>query len=170
MKKQKENSHEGITWSEMGKQNVQAEKVYWNRRSNSFHAKVKQKSAVSLNQALFNLTKDWPSKCWLFYLGNLNLFHSLEKKILCFTVPVGTMTLSTLGSLKILKETQRKGKKKKEAVLEGHWSPLRAVIPTSHCPVVNGCGPQFRPTNKATYQTCEQTSEAICDFKSLFVV
>ena len=26
--KQKENSHEGITWSEMGKQNVQAEKVY----------------------------------------------------------------------------------------------------------------------------------------------
>ena len=27
MKKQKENSHEGITWSEMGKQNVQAEKV-----------------------------------------------------------------------------------------------------------------------------------------------
>ena len=31
MKKQKENSHEGITWSEMGKQNVQAEKVYWKR-------------------------------------------------------------------------------------------------------------------------------------------
>ena len=30
MKKQKENSREGITWSEMGKQNVQAEKVYWN--------------------------------------------------------------------------------------------------------------------------------------------
>ena len=29
MKKQEENSHEGITWSEMGKQNVQAEKVYW---------------------------------------------------------------------------------------------------------------------------------------------
>ena len=29
MKKQKENSHEGITWSEMGKQNVQAEKVYY---------------------------------------------------------------------------------------------------------------------------------------------
>ena len=28
MKKQKENSHERITWSEMGKQNVQAEKVY----------------------------------------------------------------------------------------------------------------------------------------------
>ena len=28
MKKQKENSHEGITWSEMGKQNVQAEMVY----------------------------------------------------------------------------------------------------------------------------------------------
>ena len=28
MKKQKENSHEGITWSEMGKQNVQPEKVY----------------------------------------------------------------------------------------------------------------------------------------------
>ena len=28
MKKQKQNSHEGITWSKMGKQNVQAEKVY----------------------------------------------------------------------------------------------------------------------------------------------
>ena len=28
MKKQKENSREGITWSEMGKQNVQAEKGY----------------------------------------------------------------------------------------------------------------------------------------------
>ena len=27
-KKQKENSYEGITWSEIGKQNVQAEKVY----------------------------------------------------------------------------------------------------------------------------------------------
>ena len=31
MKKQKENSYEGITWSEMGKQNVQAEKVYWGK-------------------------------------------------------------------------------------------------------------------------------------------
>ena len=31
MKKQKENSHVGITLFEMGKQNVQAEKVYsWN--------------------------------------------------------------------------------------------------------------------------------------------
>ena len=29
--KQKENSREGITWSEMGKQNVQAEKVYSNQ-------------------------------------------------------------------------------------------------------------------------------------------
>ena len=29
MQKQKKNSREGITWSEMGKQNVQAEKVYW---------------------------------------------------------------------------------------------------------------------------------------------
>ena len=29
MKKQKENSHEGITCSEMGKQNVQAKEVYW---------------------------------------------------------------------------------------------------------------------------------------------
>ena len=27
-KNKEENSHEGITWSEMGKQNVQAEKVY----------------------------------------------------------------------------------------------------------------------------------------------
>ena len=31
MKKQKENSHEGITWSEMWKQNVQGKKVYWTR-------------------------------------------------------------------------------------------------------------------------------------------
>ena len=31
MKKQKENSHEGITWSEMGKQNVQDEKVYFGK-------------------------------------------------------------------------------------------------------------------------------------------
>ena len=28
VKRQKETSHENITWSEMGKQNVQAEKVY----------------------------------------------------------------------------------------------------------------------------------------------
>ena len=31
MQKQKENSHEGITWSEMGKQNVQAKEVYWSK-------------------------------------------------------------------------------------------------------------------------------------------
>ena len=37
-----------------------------NRRWKSFHVNVKQKSAVNLNQALFNPTKDWPSKCWLF--------------------------------------------------------------------------------------------------------
>ena len=30
-KKQKENSHKGITWSEMGKQNTQAKEVYWQR-------------------------------------------------------------------------------------------------------------------------------------------
>ena len=29
MKKQKENSLENITWSELGKQNVQAKVVYW---------------------------------------------------------------------------------------------------------------------------------------------
>ena len=28
MKKEKENSHEGITWSEMRKQNIQAKEVY----------------------------------------------------------------------------------------------------------------------------------------------
>ena len=39
MKKQKEISHEGITWSEMGKQNVQAEKVY--------HALLAVKSPIS---------------------------------------------------------------------------------------------------------------------------
>ena len=30
MKKQKENSHENISWSEMGKQNEQAKKVHFN--------------------------------------------------------------------------------------------------------------------------------------------
>ena len=35
--KTKENSHEGITWSEMGKQNVQAEKVYY--KFNHLHKK-----------------------------------------------------------------------------------------------------------------------------------
>ena len=29
MKKQKANSHEGITWSEMGKQNIQVKEVYF---------------------------------------------------------------------------------------------------------------------------------------------
>ena len=37
MKKQKENSHEGITRSEMGKQNVQAEKVYCEFQIESKH-------------------------------------------------------------------------------------------------------------------------------------
>ena len=36
--KKKENSHEGITWSEMGKQNVQAEKVYLRGKSVSFES------------------------------------------------------------------------------------------------------------------------------------
>ena len=31
MKNQKETSHEGITWSEMEKQNIQAKEVYWVR-------------------------------------------------------------------------------------------------------------------------------------------
>ena len=38
MKKQKENSHEGITWSEMGKQNVQAKEVYSSIRSDKLRA------------------------------------------------------------------------------------------------------------------------------------
>ena len=38
MKKQKENSHEGIAWSEMGKQNVQAEKVYCGKLEVAFKA------------------------------------------------------------------------------------------------------------------------------------
>ena len=42
MKKQKENFHEGITWSEMGKQNVQAEKVYSQKRLNFQINKQKQ--------------------------------------------------------------------------------------------------------------------------------
>ena len=40
-KKQKENSHEGITWSEMGKQNVQAEKVYSPCKILTFAQKLK---------------------------------------------------------------------------------------------------------------------------------
>ena len=39
MKKQKKNSHEGITWSEMGKQNVQAEKVYSIPKSTAYENK-----------------------------------------------------------------------------------------------------------------------------------
>ena len=42
MKKQKENSHEGITWSEMGKQNAQAEKVYWMASVKSTELNVKK--------------------------------------------------------------------------------------------------------------------------------
>ena len=34
MKKQKENSHEGITFSEMEKQNVQAKEVYYRTYNN----------------------------------------------------------------------------------------------------------------------------------------
>ena len=46
MKKQKENSLENITWSEMGKQNVQAKEVYWG------HCKLKL--IMNANQV----------KCW----------------------------------------------------------------------------------------------------------
>ena len=43
MKKQKENSHEGITWSEMGKQNVQAEKVYFTGSNLNIDKAMKRK-------------------------------------------------------------------------------------------------------------------------------
>ena len=36
MKKQKANSHEGITWFEMGKQNIQAKEVYYNDLSTEY--------------------------------------------------------------------------------------------------------------------------------------
>ena len=48
MKKQKENSHEGITWSEMGKQNVQAEKVYLR----SYDGNCNENVSLKLNFAL----------------------------------------------------------------------------------------------------------------------
>ena len=48
MKKQKENSREGITWSEMGKQNVQAEKVYYTNDSYSRLTKDKTNQDFSL--------------------------------------------------------------------------------------------------------------------------
>ena len=35
MIKTRKNSHEGITWSEMGKQSVQAKKVYYKRKNRS---------------------------------------------------------------------------------------------------------------------------------------
>ena len=46
MKKQKENSHEGITWSEMGKQNVQAEKVYLLPAEAPTHATVSNEQII----------------------------------------------------------------------------------------------------------------------------
>ena len=57
MKKQKENSHEGITWSEMGKQNVQAEKVYY------------ETAVISSNLRISGLNITWytkdPKDCFL---------------------------------------------------------------------------------------------------------
>ena len=53
MKKQKENSHEGITWSEMGKQNVQAEKVYSNTPCDAVMNGIQAKLGISLS-----------SRCW----------------------------------------------------------------------------------------------------------
>ena len=50
MKKQKENSHEGITWSEMGKQNVQAEKVYYRDLPALVHA-------LTMNSKFFNTAR-----------------------------------------------------------------------------------------------------------------
>ena len=52
MTKQKENSHDGITWSEMGKQNVQAEKIYITRKAN-----YKQKNEPILNEMPSKLRK-----------------------------------------------------------------------------------------------------------------
>ena len=59
MKKQKENSHEGITWSEMGKQNVQAEKVYWSALANDIpyrSLRVKLKSLITFNEFSLKIT------------------------------------------------------------------------------------------------------------------
>ena len=47
MKKQKENSHEDITWTEMGQQNVQAKKV---------HCKRPYRSDASILSYLWNET------------------------------------------------------------------------------------------------------------------
>ena len=63
MKKQKENSHEGITWSEMGKQNVQAEKVYstvrWDGWASTFQTEKKLNAALAYS----------PNSCWANQVG-----------------------------------------------------------------------------------------------------
>ena len=57
MKKQKENSHEGITWSEMGKQNVQAKEVYYNRAMDKrFKTKLMKTKGIRLH-ARFDVQK-----------------------------------------------------------------------------------------------------------------
>ena len=63
--KQKENSHEGITWSEMGKQNVQAKKVYYNRAMDKrFKTKLMKTKGIRLHVqkiAKLNFDPDHPS-------------------------------------------------------------------------------------------------------------
>ena len=51
MKKQKENSREGITWSEMGKQNVQAEKVYCCRFESYLSSSERKALILSVNDS-----------------------------------------------------------------------------------------------------------------------
>ena len=54
MKKQKSNSHEGISWFVMEKRNIQAKEVYW---SNSYHLSV----SLSWNQIFqeFTIVQVW---------------------------------------------------------------------------------------------------------------
>ena len=58
-KQQKENSHEGITWSEMGKQNVQAEKVYYPEQAETktLHNRAEYFNIISKHKFLRKKTK-----------------------------------------------------------------------------------------------------------------
>ena len=65
--KQKENSHEGITWSEMGKQNVQAEKIYSHPRLG--------KHELACGAYWRYITNDVGSNCENSFGSNIAGFH-----------------------------------------------------------------------------------------------
>ena len=56
MKRQKENSHKGITWSEMGKQSVQAKEVYLhNNRTKRKQPRFMNRVYCTLQTALIEI-------------------------------------------------------------------------------------------------------------------